>query len=187
MAKKGLAELEPARLTQARRMCGWFMAELASRTGITRQAISSFEKLEGGVKPSPETLRSLAQQLNVDPTFLTAPLRPHELDSALGSAITFRTLSSSSKKDREQAKVYLQWLAGLGGFLGELIEIPSPTIPVFDFGDFSSLTKVQIEQISVDARRAFSLGDGPISNLTLLMENKGVLVGYANLAHKMDG
>jgi Zn-dependent peptidase ImmA (M78 family)/transcriptional regulator with XRE-family HTH domain len=187
MMVKRLAEFVPARLTQARRVCGWTMAELASRTRpeLTRQAVSSFEK--GTSSPSLETLRSLARELNVEPTFLTSPLRSRELEQALESAITFRTLASSTKRAREQAWVYLKWLAGIGEFIEQFVELPAIGIPDFGIDDFSVLDDDQIEEIAALTRKALGLGDGPISDLTLLLENKGVFIGYVSLAHGMDG
>jgi Zn-dependent peptidase ImmA (M78 family)/transcriptional regulator with XRE-family HTH domain len=187
MAIKRLVEFAPIRLTQARLAKGWMMSELALRMKppLTRQAISSFEK--GTSNPSPETLRALANELDVSPSFLTLPLRSRESDDALESAITFRTLSSSTKRAREQAGVYLKWLAGLGQFIEQYVDMPDVTLPDFAIDDFESLSDDKISDIADQCRKLFGLGDGPISDLTLLLENKGVFIGYVNLAAGMDG
>ncbi len=161
------------------------MAELATRTKLTRQAISSFER--GASNPSSETLRSLAYELGVEPTFLTLPLRSRELEESLQSAITFRTLASSTKRAREQAGVYLRWLAGVGEFIEQFVEVPPANIPDFKIEDFASLGDDDIEEIAAQSRKLLGLGDGPISDLTLLLENKGVFVGYVSLVSGMDG
>lgn len=185
MAMKRLVEFFPDRLTQARRARGWTMVELAERVKVSRQAIASFEK--GTSSPSPETLRALALELGVETIFLTTPLREREFEQAQESAVTFRTLVSSTKRAREEAGVYLKWLAGIGEFIETFIEIPAPAIPDYAVDDFASLTKDRIEQLANQTRKSFGLGDGPISDLTLLMENKGVYVGYVNLESGMDG
>lgn len=161
------------------------MVELAERVKVSRQAIASFEK--GTSSPSPETLRALALELGVETIFLTTPLREREFEQAQESAVTFRTLVSSTKRAREEAGVYLKWLAGIGEFIETFIEIPAPAIPDYAVDDFASLTKDRIEQLANQTRKSFGLGDGPISDLTLLMENKGVYVGYVNLESGMDG
>lgn len=187
MKKVRLAEFQPARLTQARRIRGWTMAELADRTGLTRQAISAFEKTDSGLNPKPETLRVLADALDVEPAFLTCALRTGEEDYAIESAVSFRTLVSSSKRNREQAKVYLQMLAGIGSLLEDFIDLPQQSIPDFGIDDFTNLDNEEIEGIAEKTRRFFGLGDGPIPDLTLLLENRGVLIGYVPLASGMDG
>ena len=187
MVIRRLAEFQPARLTQARDVKELTKAELAARAGLTRQAISSFEKEKGGTRPSLETLQKLANELDVEYTFFTTPLRDSEKNSALDNAISFRSLASATKKHHLQAKVYLQWVAGLGDFFGEMVDIQSPQLPDFRIDDFTRLTDEEIETLADHTRREFGLGDGPISDLTLLLENKGVLCAYLPLANGVDG
>lgn len=181
---KRAADFVPGRLTQARRAKGWSMVELADRLSLTRQAISSFEK---GGRPSPETFLSLSRELEVEPSFLTLQLREREREDALQSAISFRTLASSTKRDRERAGVYLRWLAGFSELLEQYVELPPVQLPEFDIDDFATLTDAQVEDYAAKARRAFGVGDGPISDLTLLLENKGVIIAYVPLSAGMDG
>jgi Zn-dependent peptidase ImmA (M78 family)/transcriptional regulator with XRE-family HTH domain len=183
---KRVAEFQPARLTQARLMREWSMAELAQQTGLTRQAISLFEK-SGGKAPSAETLRALARELGVEPSFLTCPIRKSETGEALQTAITFRTLASSTKRHRDQAGVLLTWLAGVSDFLWDYVEPPQLRIPKFDIADFATLSDDDVESYAEKARRALGIGDGPISDLTLLLENHGCSVAYVTLAPGMDG
>ena len=75
MAIKRLANYQPERLTQARKLRGLSMPELALKTDLTRQAISLFEKSINGITPSAETLIALSKELNVNITFFTLPLR----------------------------------------------------------------------------------------------------------------
>jgi Zn-dependent peptidase ImmA (M78 family)/DNA-binding XRE family transcriptional regulator len=183
--KKRLAEFSPERLIQARRANGWTGVDLGLKSKVTRQAIYSFEK--GNSSPSAETLRVIARELGVEPRFLTSPLRSREKNEAFQSSITFRTLVSSSKRSREQTRTYLEWLAGLGEFVEQFIELPKQSIPDFGIDEFTSLELSHIEEIATETRRFLGLGDGPISDLTLLLENKGVLIGYVDLAPGMDG
>ncbi|MEM8758010.1 MAG: ImmA/IrrE family metallo-endopeptidase [Planctomycetota bacterium] len=55
-------------------------------------------------------------------------------------------------------------------------------MPDFDLGDDPTAIDFQsIEQIAQDTRRAFGIGDGPIPDLVLLLENHGVVVARQDL------
>ena len=187
MFKRGLAEFQAKRLTQARQAKGWNKATLAVRAGLTRPAISSFEKETNGTKPTAETLRTLARELDVSPAFLTAPLRGRELESSLENAVTFRSLAASTKADRAQAKVQLTWIGGISNFIEEVMSLQAERFPKIEFGDAALLKDSDIEEIAAETRKAFGIGDGPISDLTLLLENHGAFIGYVDLASGVDG
>lgn len=171
------------RLTQTRHRRMWTMSHLAELVGITPQAISSFER--GDSVPKPETLRELARQLDVPEFLFTTPLRENE--EQLRSIISFRSLAASSSKARNQAKVYLQWSSSLLALASNHVEIPPVNIPDFGIEDFSNLTDDDIEVLAERTRRHFGLGDGPISDLTLLLENNGVSISYVPLTAGIDG
>jgi Zn-dependent peptidase ImmA (M78 family)/DNA-binding XRE family transcriptional regulator len=159
------------------------MSDLAERVGLTRQAISAYEM--GQNSPSPENLRSLAKALDVPETFLTLPFYKEE--EKRQSAVNFRTLASSTARDRDQANVYITWLCGFTSFLSTYVELPPVNLPAFDISDFTRLQNYEIEEFAQNTRRFFGLGDGPISNLTTLLENNGVVTSRLPLAPGMDG
>jgi len=178
-----LGHFQAKRLTQARQAKKWTMTDLAKRVGVTRQAISSFENDD--TNPKPAVLSSLARELEVPEAFFLESLRPSE--QSLESALNFRTLKASKKKARLQAKTYLQWLVSLRDFVSHYITLPDIDIPNFSTENVLELSDFDIEQIAKDTRRYFGLGDGPIANLNLLLENKGVLIGHVPLESGMDG
>jgi Zn-dependent peptidase ImmA (M78 family)/transcriptional regulator with XRE-family HTH domain len=181
--QKRLAEFQPLRLRQARRGCKMSMATLAERIGVTRQAVSAYES--GANAPASDVLRRLAAELGVQAAFFTAPL--YDSENQRQSVINFRSLRASTLRAREQAKTYMEWTAGLTSFLSKYVVLPAAHLPTFEIPDFGQLDDVKIEELAEETRRFFGLGDGPISDLTLLLENKGVTVGYVPLETGMDG
>ena len=186
MAIRKLAEYQPERLTQARKLRGLSMSDLAIKTGLSRQSISLFEHKARGITPSPETLINLSKTLNVNITFFTLPLRKSENEQMAASAYNFRSLKSASKLNRESAKVCLHILAGMVDFFEEYVEV-SNQLPVFDVPHFSELTDDQIEEFATATRRRWGLGDGVIPDLTKLSENKGVIIAYLDFANGIEG
>ena len=184
--KRRLAEYQPERLMQARKLRGLSQPDLAIKTGLTRQAISLFEKKLNGITPSPETLVKLAQSLNVNITFFTMPLRKSESELQVNSAYNFRSFKSALKLNREQSKVCLHLLAGMVDFFEEFVDI-SNQLPKFNVPHFSELTDDEIEEFATATRRHWGLGDGVIPDLTKLLENKGVIVAYLDFANGIDG
>ena len=178
--QKRLPKFEPARLTQARLARKLSMAEVAERVGVTRQAVSAYESGENF--PSPEILRKLAAELNAPEAFFTMPMM-----EPTGTVINFRSLAASVKKSRDQARIYLEWLVSLSKFCMQFVELPPVRLPQFDIADFSRLQDVDLEKFAEETRRYFGLGDGPISDLTLLLENHGVLIGFVGLDPGIDG
>lgn len=187
MAIKRLADYQPERLTQARKLRGLSMPELAIKTDLTRQSISLFEKRTNGITPSAETLITLSKALNVGITFFTMPLRKSEYEHKANSAYNFRSLKSKLLiSNREKAKVCLHLLAGMIDFFEDYVEV-SNQIPKFDVPHFTDLTDDEIEKFATATRRQWGLGDGAIPDLTRLLENKGVVIAYLDFANGVDG
>ena len=187
MAIKRLANYQPERLTQARKLRGLSMPELALKTDLTRQAISLFEKSINGITPSAETLIALSKELNVNITFFTLPLRKSEYSHKANSAYNFRSLKSrlvTANKDR--ARVCLHMLAGMVDFFEEYV-VMSNELPKFEVPHFTDLTDDEIEKFATDTRRKWGLGDGAIPDLTKLLENKGVVIAYLDFANSIEG
>ncbi len=172
---------EPKRLTQARALKMLNMTELAERVGLTRQAISQYEK---GMAPSEEKLRDLASALGVNERFFTKPLSA--LENNQNGVPSFRSMSSASAKARKQALSFLDLMALITDSLTKYVQLPEVKIPDFKIPDFEDLSNNNIEDIAIEARRFFGLGNGPISDITMLMENHGVIISNINLHKGLD-
>lgn len=187
MATRRLADYQPERLTQARKLRGFSMADLALKSDLTRQSISLFEKRVNGITPSAETLIALSKTLNVGITFFTLPLRKSEYEHKANSAYNFRSLKSRLLTgNREKAKVCLHLLAGMVDFFEEYVEL-SNQLPKLEVPHFTDLTDDEIEKFATATRRQWGLSDGAIPDLTKLLENKGVVIAYLDFANGVDG
>lgn len=175
------ARFEAKRLTQARSLMMLNMTELAEKVGLTRQAISQFEK---GMAPSDEKLREIASALGVNERFFTKPLT--HLEENHNGVPSFRSLSSASAKARKQAVSFLEAMAFITDCVSSYVQLPEARIPDFNIKDFINLENEDIEDIAIKTRKHFGLGNGPISNITLLLENHGVVISNIDLHKDLD-
>lgn len=154
---------DPGRLTQARRLRGLLKTELAARVDVTPAAITQFEA--GDFKPAPATLRRLAQALQMPIEYFGRGREQffvNEVDA------NFRSLRSTSKKERSQASAQLELLAELVHLVERHIELPEVDIP-FE-------VNMAPESAADAVREAWGLGTGPISDVVGLLERHGAIV-----------
>jgi Zn-dependent peptidase ImmA (M78 family)/transcriptional regulator with XRE-family HTH domain len=158
------------RLLEAREARGISRTELAQRLGVSKQAVSQYEKDQRS--PSGDVLFRMARNLSVPLHFFME----RETARTTGT-VFFRSMAAATKSARETAKRKYVWAKDLVGYLREFIEFPrvnfpSPAVPA----DPIALTDEDIERIATETRRFWGLGDGPISNVTWLLENNGAIV-----------
>ena len=178
-----LARFQPHRLRQARHRKRLTMTDVANLIGVSPQMVSVYER--GESEPSPKKLRELAKRLDIPERFLTLPVS--EFEQSRSSIFSYRTLASSTRKARHQAEAYFELKAYLLSLAIKHVELPPVVLPQFDIADYMALDPDWIEDIAEKTRRFFNLGDGPISDVTLLLENHGVAVSYVSLHDGMDG
>ncbi|EGP1377318.1 ImmA/IrrE family metallo-endopeptidase [Salmonella enterica] len=170
----------PRRLEEAREAKGLTMAELARVLDISRQAISSFEK--GLKSPSADTLSAIAKVLGFPERFFLAPNASPFLDGA----VHFRSRSTATKKARVTGKTRGRWAALILDECLKYAQLPDVVLPELDIIDFEALSLSDIEDRATQLRRFWGLGDGPILNLTRLVENKGIVVSHLPTGEKVD-
>lgn len=166
-----LSDFNGAMLIQARMARGITQSQLAELSGVTKQSISYYES--GKQSPRLPSIERLASSLNVP-----APFFYTECISEEKSPIYFRSLATLTKKERDKAQVKLSWLARLLEYYENFLEIPAANIPLeLDISHrYKSTSDSEIEEIAYSCRKFFGIGDGPISNVTMLMENNGVVI-----------
>ncbi|HEI6963670.1 XRE family transcriptional regulator [Yersinia rochesterensis] len=170
----------PQRLAEAREAKGLTMAELARVLDISRQAISSFEK---GIKaPSHETLMTLSKVLGFPERFFVSSHSSPEIKGA----VHFRSRATATKKARMSGRARGRWVSLILQECSKYAQLPPVILPDLDIIDFESLEKSDIEEIATAVRRYWQLGDGPIVNLTKLLENKGIVVSHLSSGEKVD-
>ncbi|MDK1389520.1 helix-turn-helix transcriptional regulator [Sinorhizobium sp. 8-89] len=101
------SEIFKERLRTARDLRGWSQGELAEKAGMPPTSIAHFEA--GARKPSFDTLRRLANALEVTTDFLLGRVDDPGLAEA-GDPL-FRDIGKLSGHDREIAKDFLKMLA----------------------------------------------------------------------------
>ena len=172
--------INPARLTEAREAKGLTMAELARVLEISRQAISSFEK---GIKnPSPDTLTLIARVLGFPERFFISASGSPEIEGA----VHFRSRNTTTKKERVSGRAKGRWVPLVLRECSRFVQLPEVNLPDIDIADFENLEESDIEDIATQVRRFWQLGDGPITNLTRLLENQGIVVSNLFSGDKVD-
>jgi Zn-dependent peptidase ImmA (M78 family)/transcriptional regulator with XRE-family HTH domain len=168
------------RLAIAREARGLSMVSLAELVGVSRPAIAQYES--GETTPSQDILRQLCRQLDLPLHYFLKPVR--EVDGVFH----YRSMSSATKGARRRAEHRLYWLRELVTYLGQYVKFPAlnllaPNVPT----DPRKLTNDSIDMIATGARRHWKLGDGPISDVVLLLENNGIVVSRQDLdSDKLD-
>ena len=148
---------------------------LSEKIGVTASGISTYER--GLNTPSPEVFGKISKTLKFKPAFF---LRPEEGEV---SPVFERSITAATKATRKRARHRRTWLRETVQYLSGFVSLPQPNFPTMQTTDWQKLTHADIESFARDARRFWHLGDGPISNVTLLAENNGVIVSLI----PMDG
>ncbi len=181
-----LAKFEPKRLKQARSLRGKTLAELGEAIDLTRQSLSFFEN--GERVPAPETLDKLSDALNVPLEFFLRPFGNTE--SRARTLVHYRSLRRTREVLREQdrASAILDLAAATLDTFENYVDYELARLPSIENAqNVDWLPMEDVEDVATKARRFFGLGDGPISNVTLLLENFAILVVRATLSDGMDG
>ncbi|MCS4243815.1 Zn-dependent peptidase ImmA (M78 family)/DNA-binding XRE family transcriptional regulator [Rhizobium sp. BIGb0125] len=169
--------LIPARLLEARLASRLNQTELATKIGVSRQAISFYEQ---GVKaPEPETMQALASALEQPVSFFTKA----DIPTFGGHSVNFFRKTGADTKRRNMAcEVYARWLAQAAYTFDDVVNFPNVDLPSFEpSGAATSYSDEEIEEIAEKIRQHFGLGLGPISNVVRLLETKGVLIARVQI------
>ena len=154
---------------EARQMTGLVLSEM---TGVTAASISAYEN--GRASPSADVLERLPATLKFKTAFFFR--KGDESSGVFQQPVFERSKSSTSKGTRSRAKHQRTWLRENLEYLSQFIKLPASNVPnpPQNF-DWLSCSDFDIESVARTTRRAWNLGDGPISNATLLVENNGVI------------
>jgi Zn-dependent peptidase ImmA (M78 family)/transcriptional regulator with XRE-family HTH domain len=172
----------PARLTEARAARRIpTMTALARRIGVNPATVSRWE--DGSSLPEHDALLLLADTLSVRPEFFLRPA--FESDRPYFA----RSLSSTLVRDVEFQKSQMKWLHEICAVVEQYVDLPPVDIPeVLGGASYRQLREDDIEQIALDLRQHWRLGDGPCLDVVGLMEKVGVVVASIEIGtSKLDG
>lgn len=166
------ALFDRARLRMARELRGLTQVQLAREVGsVTAASVSQFEN--GHTKPATSTLRRLAVALRVPPTFFAAPARPPAQDQVNGF---FRSLRSTSPRDRQQALAYVHLARELALELEKHVALPDLNLPRVPIDEGQPLQSIDIEQAAALVREHWNVPGGPVRDVVRLLEMNGIIV-----------
>lgn len=169
-------------LTEARELRGFSVTELAEKIGVSRQVIYKYEN--GLQVPSAPVQQSIIQELDFPYSFFEFSESKADI---MSRPIFFRDMKTNLQKNRSMASRWLQLLCSHVEYLQEYLELNEVNCPDFDIQDIFHLADTEIDVFAEKLRRFWGLGNGPISNLTQLLENNGFIIFRKLLqADKMD-
>jgi Zn-dependent peptidase ImmA (M78 family)/transcriptional regulator with XRE-family HTH domain len=161
------------KLLQALKLRRMKPTTLAKEVGVTRAAISTYEK--DLRSPSPEVMGRICQVLEMPLGFFVNNIN---YISEPKGAMFYRSYSSTLKMARESVEEKHKIYAAIVAYLGSFVSFPAANVPMFDVpSDPTVLNEEEIEKISQKTRKFWGLSLGPISNITYLLENNGIFVG----------
>lgn len=165
---RSVGNFVPDRLSQALSVRGFSATELAARIGVTNTTISRWRT--GNQAPSPAMLETMASELRVAPEWLTRPLRNAT------SKPNYRGSIAQLKQERGLLGARMEWLEEVSSQLEEFVDYPAVNLPSFELGRLAQITDSVIEEAADACRKLWNLGDGPIGDTLLLLENAGAVV-----------
>ncbi|WP_316213956.1 XRE family transcriptional regulator [Bradyrhizobium sp. SZCCHNR2032] len=164
--------LIPAKLRDARKVARLTQGELGEKVGVTRQAVSAYER--GDKSPEPATFQRLAETLGQPVSFFTTADGPLFGSS---SARFYRKVGPDTVRRNDACGVLGDWFVQTAKYFDALVNYPPVAIPQFEPKQYPErYTFEEINSIALEVRKAWGLGSGPISNVLALLESNGIVV-----------
>jgi Zn-dependent peptidase ImmA (M78 family)/transcriptional regulator with XRE-family HTH domain len=157
------------RFRQARIFRGLKKVDVAQALGVTASVVGQYER--GKTRPSGPVFASIALHLGFPPQFFEKR-RPFE--EVVGRDAHFRMKAATSKMDRDQALVRLEFVADIISFLETHVELPEVDLPEHPMNQGAG--RQEIESAAAAVRLAWGIGSGPIDNVVRLLEGHGTVV-----------
>lgn len=164
------------RLKEARESRSLTVAALAQLLGITRSAVYLYE--DGTNSPQPQMLSKIASVLNMPMPYFLKNIGVENKDT-----LFYRSMHSTSAIARACAQHRYKWLKKIMlPYLREYVDLPKVNLPNFvDSTEYHTWTGHDIESFAAAVRKYWKLGDGPISSVSLLVENNGIILAQVEL------
>lgn len=164
--------LIPSKLRDARKVRRLSQGDLGELIGVTRQAVSAYER--GDKSPEPTTFEKISDVLGQPVNYFTTPDGP-----CFGAASPkfYRKFGPETMRRNEAAAVLGDWFVQTAKYLDGLVNYPTPTLPECAPQNPNGRYEFdEINEIALNLRKSWGLGPGPISNVLALLESKGIVV-----------
>jgi Zn-dependent peptidase ImmA (M78 family)/DNA-binding XRE family transcriptional regulator len=164
--------LIPSRLRDARKVARLSQGDLGNHIGVSRQAVSAYER--GDKSPEPATFLKISEILGQPVSFFTNADR-----GSFGTQNTrfYRKFGAETVRRNEACSVLGNWLVQTAKYLDDFVNYPSPSLPESAPRDGSGRYSFdEINEIALNLRKLWGLGPGPISNVLALLESKGIVI-----------
>ena len=170
------------RLREAREARGLTGVALAELVGVKRASISLYELSKAS--PQLDVLLRLSEVLDVPRAFFLLPATQPDNDSPF-----YRSLSAVTKSERLKVRRKYTWVKRITSYLRGYVRFPHVRLPQLDVpSEVGAIGTNTIALAASQTRKYWGLRDGPISDVTLLLENNGVIVSKVTLdTMRMDG
>ncbi|KZU93859.1 MULTISPECIES: helix-turn-helix domain-containing protein [Lactiplantibacillus] len=162
---------------------GESLKQVSDDVGYSVTTLSKWEK--GRSIPNFSGIMSLSKHFNVDHHFFLSRVDVPEFDGP----VFFRKAAVLPKRKVTQAQSKEKGFAIVDGLLTEILNLPTYAEPSYanKSKDFEILSYETIDRIADNVRSQFNLGDGPIANMTLIVERMGIRVKFSDLeSEKID-
>ncbi|MGE7672957.1 helix-turn-helix domain-containing protein [Lysinibacillus sp. NPDC094403] len=160
-----------ARLKEGRIYRGYTITELAEYLEVSKQMVSKYENAH--VEPVFETVHKIASYLD----FPVQYFYEKSVEVSIGNTY-FRSLLSTGKKDREMQLDRIKYITILRRMLEEYIDFPELDLLIdFEYQD-------DMEIFTKKLRHYWGLGENPIKDIVLLLEEKGFILSSIYLENK---
>lgn len=179
--RSGTPGFQPERLTEVREARSLTQTMLSLIVDRSKSTVSKWEN--GDQTPDPEALEKLANGVNVRSSYFLLPVRSHGDRPQF-----FRSMASTAQSARKRAIARLRWVQDISLELQNFVELPAVDIPTCDKEDYRAISDSEIEILADKCRRHWRMGNGPISDVLLVLENAGAVVAFDELSSAtMDG
>lgn len=156
------------------------LAELLSSTHkISKQAISQYEN--GYVTPPPQRVAEIANKLGFPLNYFTKSWETVDQHSPT----QFRKIAAATKKHRNQAELKADWFVRFIHCLGNHVSIKKHSLIRYDVG-VDAIHENELEAVAQNLRAQWGLGNAPIDNLLLVLEENGVIIGESNIHDSLE-
>jgi Zn-dependent peptidase ImmA (M78 family)/transcriptional regulator with XRE-family HTH domain len=170
-------------LKEARLQKGWSQSELARRMGVSAEMISNLES--GQRQPGADTLIQLCDKLEFPLAYFSSETNS---GGKLEGVISFRSRASKTKRQNDCLNTWRKQAGRILKFINQYVNLPPVRLPhvVWSETDPGDDVVERTELLAQECRRTWGIGDGPIGNLTRLVESMGVCVVQLDLPDMDD-